>query len=165
MLYLALGILGATVMPHNLYLHSGVVQTRRFGEGVEDRREAIKLATLDSTIALMFALLINASILILAAATFQQSRETRCCGTRSGTCVPGATARLGDRADAVWHSAAMLRAEFHGDRDAVWPDRDGGVYRYSAAGLGAPVDHTRHRHRAGSDRDNLVWREGIRASC
>jgi len=70
MLYLALGILGATVMPHNLYLHSGVVQTRRFGEGVEDRREAIKLATLDSTIALMFALLINASILILAAATF-----------------------------------------------------------------------------------------------
>ena len=47
MLYLALGILGATVMPHNLYLHSGVVQTRRFGDSVEDRREAIKLATLD----------------------------------------------------------------------------------------------------------------------
>jgi manganese transport protein len=72
MLYLALGILGATVMPHNLYLHSGVVQTRRFGTSVEDRREAIKLATLDSTIALMFALLINASILILAAATFHK---------------------------------------------------------------------------------------------
>ena len=71
MLYLALGIIGATVMPHNLYLHSGVVQTRRFGDRVEDRREAIKLATLDSTIALMFALMINASILILAAATFQ----------------------------------------------------------------------------------------------
>src|SRR5437773_3371944 len=65
MLYLAIGILGATVMPHNLYLHSGVVQTRRFGDSVEDRREAIKLATLDSTIALCFALLINASILIL----------------------------------------------------------------------------------------------------
>src|SRR5215475_5427150 len=72
MLYLSLGILGATVMPHNLYLHSGVVQTRRFGESVADRREAIKLATLDSTIALMFALLINASILILAAATFHK---------------------------------------------------------------------------------------------
>ncbi len=54
MLYLALGILGATVMPHNLYLHSGVVQTRRFGESVDDRREAIKLATIDSTIALCF---------------------------------------------------------------------------------------------------------------
>jgi manganese transport protein len=73
MLYLAIGIIGATVMPHNLYLHSGVVQTRRFGESVEDRREAIKLATLDSTIALMFALLINASILILAAATFNKA--------------------------------------------------------------------------------------------
>jgi manganese transport protein len=73
MLYLALGILGATVMPHNLYLHSGVVQTRRFGDTVEDRREAIKLATVDSTIALMFALLINASILILAAATFNKA--------------------------------------------------------------------------------------------
>src|SRR5438477_6536000 len=73
MLYLAIGIIGATVMPHNLYLHSGVVQTRRFGEGVEDKREAIKLATLDSTIALMFALLINASILILAAATFNKA--------------------------------------------------------------------------------------------
>jgi manganese transport protein len=76
MLYLALGILGATVMPHNLYLHSGVVQTRRFGSGVDDRREAIKLATLDSTIALMFALLINASILILAAATFNKVGRT-----------------------------------------------------------------------------------------
>jgi manganese transport protein len=76
MLYLALGILGATVMPHNLYLHSGVVQTRRFGEGIEDRREAIKLATIDSTIALMFALLINASILILAAATFNSRGKT-----------------------------------------------------------------------------------------
>jgi manganese transport protein len=76
MLYLSLGILGATVMPHNLYLHSGVVQTRRFGEGVDDRREAIKLATIDSTIALMFALLINASILILAAATFHKTGRT-----------------------------------------------------------------------------------------
>src|SRR5438874_8082479 len=70
MLYLAIGIIGATVMPHNLYLHSGVVQTRRFGDTVADKREAIRLATLDSTIALTFALLINASILILAAATF-----------------------------------------------------------------------------------------------
>ena len=76
MLYLAIGIIGATVMPHNLYLHSGVVQTRRFGDGVEERREAIKLATIDSTIALMFALLINASILILAAATFNKTGRT-----------------------------------------------------------------------------------------
>src|SRR4029079_11309584 len=76
MLYLALGIIGATVMPHNLYLHSGVVQTRRFGDDVDDRREAIKLATLDSTIALMFALLMHASLLILAAATFNKIGKT-----------------------------------------------------------------------------------------
>jgi manganese transport protein len=73
MLYLAIGIIGATVMPHNLYLHSGVVQTRRFGHTEADRREAINLATIDSTIALTFALLINASILILAAATFNKA--------------------------------------------------------------------------------------------
>ena len=76
MLYLAIGIIGATVMPHNLFLHSGVVQTRCYGQSVEERREAIKLATVDSTIALMFALLINASILILAAATFNKTGQT-----------------------------------------------------------------------------------------
>ena len=76
MLYLALGILGATVMPHNLYLHSGVVQTRRYGSSVAERREAIALATIDSTIALTFALTINASILILAAATFHARGQT-----------------------------------------------------------------------------------------
>ena len=75
-LYLALGILGATVMPHNLYLHSGIVQTRRFGSSLGEQREAIMLATADSTLALMLALVINASILILAAATFNISGKT-----------------------------------------------------------------------------------------
>nr|WP_246519904.1 Nramp family divalent metal transporter [Ancylobacter lacus] len=70
MLYLALGILGATVMPHNLYLHSAIVQTRRHDPSESGIREAIRYATLDSTVALMFALTINASILILAAASF-----------------------------------------------------------------------------------------------
>ncbi|MEA2975180.1 MAG: manganese transport protein, partial [Alphaproteobacteria bacterium] len=76
MLYLAIGIIGATVMPHNLYLHSGIVQTRRFGDTVPEKREAIKFATIDSTIALMFALTINAAILILAAATFNKTGQT-----------------------------------------------------------------------------------------
>jgi manganese transport protein len=76
MLYLALGILGATVMPHNLYLHSGIVQTRAYGRTLPDKREAITLSTIDSTIALMFALTINASILILAAATFHRAGQT-----------------------------------------------------------------------------------------
>src|ERR1700761_1429476 len=76
MLYLALGILGATVMPHNLYLHSGLVQTRGYGHGIEERREAIKLANIDSAFALCLALLINGSILILAAATFHRAGRT-----------------------------------------------------------------------------------------
>ncbi|WP_257165646.1 Nramp family divalent metal transporter [Bradyrhizobium sp. SRS-191] len=75
MLYLALGILGATVMPHNLYLHSGLVQTRGYGDSPEEKREAITLSTLDSTIALCLALTINASILILAAATFHKTGQ------------------------------------------------------------------------------------------
>ncbi|MGL4635171.1 MAG: Nramp family divalent metal transporter [Beijerinckiaceae bacterium] len=76
MLYLALGIIGATVMPHNLYLHSGIVQTRAYGESLPEKRQALKYATLDSTVALMFALCINASILILAAATFYKTGRT-----------------------------------------------------------------------------------------
>jgi manganese transport protein len=76
MLYLALGILGATVMPHNLYLHSAIVQTRAFGSSLPQKREALKFATWDSTIALMLALLINASILILAASVFYKSGKT-----------------------------------------------------------------------------------------
>lgn len=70
MLFIAIGILGATVMPHNLYLHSAIVQTRAFAEDTASKREAIKFATIDSTVALMFALFINSAILILAAAAF-----------------------------------------------------------------------------------------------
>jgi manganese transport protein len=70
MLYIAIAILGATVMPHNLYLHSSIVQTRRYGEDVESKREAIRFSTFDSTVALLFAFFINGAILILSAATF-----------------------------------------------------------------------------------------------
>lgn len=70
MLYIAIGILGATVMPHNLYLHSSIVQTRDYTRDTEGKKEAIKFATLDSTVSLLLAFFINAAILILAAATF-----------------------------------------------------------------------------------------------
>lgn len=73
MLYLAMGILGATVMPHNLYLHSSIVQTRAWQPTLEKRWEAIKFGTLDSTVALSLALFINSAILIVAAATFHFS--------------------------------------------------------------------------------------------
>ena len=70
MLYIAVGILGATVMPHNLYLHSSVVQTRMYADTDAGRKEAIRFATIDSTVALMSALFINGAILVVAAATF-----------------------------------------------------------------------------------------------
>jgi len=73
MLYIAIGILGATVMPHNLYLHSSIVQTRKVLPDDASKQEAIKFATFDSTVALLFAFFINAAILILAAATFHTS--------------------------------------------------------------------------------------------
>ncbi len=73
MLYIAMGIIGATVMPHNLYLHSSIVQTRAYKRNDEGRRDAIKWATLDSTIALMLALFVNAAILIVAAAAFHKT--------------------------------------------------------------------------------------------
>jgi manganese transport protein len=73
MLYIAIGIIGATVMPHNLYLHSSIVQTRAYERNDTGRRDAIKWATTDSTIALMLALFINGAILVVAAATFHKS--------------------------------------------------------------------------------------------
>ena len=76
MLYIAISILGATVMPHNLYLHSSIVQTRRYEESAAGRREAVRYAFVDSTIALTFALFINAAILIVSAAAFHTRGQT-----------------------------------------------------------------------------------------
>src|SRR6185436_9539465 len=76
MLCVAIGILVATVMPHNLYLHSSIVQTRGYEESPSGKREAVRFAFIDSTIALSFALFINAAILIIAAATFHTTGRT-----------------------------------------------------------------------------------------
>ena len=73
MLYIAIGILGATVMPHNLYLHSSIVQTRDYPRTTEGKKEALKFASLDSSLSLMLAFFINAAILIISAATFHTS--------------------------------------------------------------------------------------------
>ena len=72
MLYIAIGILGATVMPHNLYLHSSIVQSRRYKRTPAGKREAIRMANIDSALALMIALFVNAAILIVAAAVFHR---------------------------------------------------------------------------------------------
>lgn len=76
MLYIAIGIIGATVMPHNLYLHSSIVQTRNIEQTETGKRHAIRWATVDSTIALMLALFVNAAILIVAAAVFHAHGKT-----------------------------------------------------------------------------------------
>lgn len=76
MLYIAIGILGATVMPHNLYLHSSIVQTRNYARTPEGKRDAIRFANIDSATALMFALFVNVAILVLAAAVFHRGGHT-----------------------------------------------------------------------------------------
>ncbi|HYD17469.1 MAG TPA: Nramp family divalent metal transporter [Patescibacteria group bacterium] len=80
MLYIAIGIIGATVMPHNLYLHSSLVQTRNFDRTEEGKKYALKWATIDSTLALMLALFVNASILIVAASVFHATGKGEVAG-------------------------------------------------------------------------------------
>lgn len=76
MLYIAIGILGATVMPHNLYLHSSIVQTRNYPRTREGKKSAIKFATIDSTVSLFLAFFVNAAILIVSAAAFHKNGHT-----------------------------------------------------------------------------------------
>ena len=157
MLYIAIGIIGATVMPHNLYLHSSIVQTRAYERTEEGSRDAIKWATADSTIALMLALFINAAILIVAAATFHSSghQDVAEIGRRS-TAV--AAARPRHRLDAVRGGAVGLRPQLDGDGDPGGPDRDGRFSAPAAAELGAAAGNPRHRHRAGDCHHRALWR-------
>ncbi len=106
MLYIAIGILGATVMPHNLYLHSSIVQTRAFATDASGKREAIRYATFDSTLALGFALFVNAAILVLGAAAFH---------TRG-----------------LHNVAACFWAKFHANRHARRSDCHGRILEFAA---------------------------------
>ena len=109
MLYIAIGILGATVMPHNLYLHSSIVQTRKYGDTAASKAEAIRFATIDSGVALMFALFINAAILVMAAATFHGSGHENVAdiGDAYSCCTPLLGTDAGERA--VRGGAALSR--------------------------------------------------------
>lgn len=106
MLYLAIGILGATVMPHNLYLHSAIVQTRNYEESDEGKAEAIKFATIDSTVALSLALFVNAAILIVSAATFYFKGYTNV--AEIGDAYKLLTPLLGTGLASVLFAAALL---------------------------------------------------------
>ena len=124
-LYLALGILGATVMPHNLYLHSSIVQTRAFVRDDAGRAEAIRYATLDSNVALGLAFFINAAILILSAAAFHRRGMHGVAEIQDAyrLLTPTLGRVAGERA--LRRGAAGQRAKLHADRHAGGPDRDG----------------------------------------
>jgi manganese transport protein len=126
MLYISIGILGATVMPHNLYLHSSIVQTRMYGDSFEGKKEAIRYATIDSTVALMSALFINAAILIMAAAVFHpdpQYREVADIGDAYLLLNPLLGATVASTLFAVALQLCHVRFEASG-RDRVAIDRD-----------------------------------------
>ena len=147
-------------MPHNLYLHSGVVQTRRFGDSVADRREAITLATVDSTIALMFALLINASILILAAATFNKAGKTDV--AELGQVHSFLAPLLGSAMAPTLFGIALLCC---GLNSTVTATLSGQIVMEGFIDIRLPawarrLIDARDRHRAGGHRDDLVWRGG-----
>jgi NRAMP (natural resistance-associated macrophage protein)-like metal ion transporter len=134
MLYIAIGILGATVMPHNLYLHSSIVQTRQIEQTSSGKRQAIKFAAWDSSIALFFALFINAAILIISAATFHKAGLTE-------------VAEIGE----AYHM--RFRSKLHVNRDISRSDRNGGLPQYSSSGVAAPIDHAADRHHPGGYRN------------
>jgi manganese transport protein len=106
MLYIAIGILGATVMPHNLYLHSSIVQTRKYLDTHEGRAEAIRFATIDSSVALMAALFINAAILMMAAAVFHNSGHQEV--AEIGDAYKLLSPLLGTKAASILFAVALL---------------------------------------------------------
>jgi manganese transport protein len=105
-LYIAIGILGATVMPHNLYLHTAVVQSRAYAPGLPAKREAIRFATIDSTVALSLALLVNSAILITAAAVFHAGGRTEV--AEIGDAYELLTPMVGSAAAATLFAVALL---------------------------------------------------------
>ena len=151
MLYIAIGILGATVMPHNLYLHSSLVQTRAIDRTPEGMKTAMRYNFLDSFLALNFAFLINAAILIMAAGTFFRAGYTQVAEIQEAyhTLTPLLGTKMASHP--VCGGLALFRAELHLDRNPGGPDRYGGISQPAARSLAAPVDHAPSGHHPGSD--------------
>ena len=153
MLYIAIGILGATVMPHNLYLHSSIVQTRRLARDAGAQQEALRYAMLDSTLALGFALFINAAILVLGAAAFHTRglHDVAEIADAYKLLTPGAGRE--PRQHDVCVRAAGFGAELHADRNACRADCDGRISGFAAEAVAAAADHALDRDCAGGDGD------------
>ncbi len=160
MLYLALGIIGATVMPHNLYLHSGIVQTRAYGDSVGEKREAIKLATIDSTIALMSGADHQCLDPDPGRGDLHIARQDRRRRTRPGPhaswrrCWARRSRRRCSRSRCLCCGLnSTVTATLAG------PDRDGRLSRPARRAVAAAAGHARHRDRAGGRRDGLGYGE------
>ena len=142
MLYIAIGILGATVMPHNLYLHSAIVQTRAIGDTPTLKREAIRFATLDSTLALTFALFVNAAILIMSAAVFHRHGMNDVVQIQDAhRLLSAAFGRLASTMIRPRPRPPRLRPEFDRDGDARRAGRDGGIPEHPPETLAQATRH------------------------
>ena len=165
MLYIAIGIIGATVMPHNLYLHSSIVQTRAYKRTEEGKRDAIKWATTDSTIALMLALFINAAILIVAASVFHASGRTDV--AEIGQAFELLSPLLGLGIASTLFAVALLASGLNSTVTATLAGQIvmEGFLRLRLPQLGAPAGHPRHRHRPGRRRHLRSTAKRARPIC
>ena len=146
MLYVSIGILGATVMPHNLYLHSSIVQTRKFEHTPGGKREAIKFATIDSTIALMFALFINAAILVLAAAVFHWSGHRDVAEIQDAYKLLSPLLGVGMASFLFARGVASFGPELDSHWHAGWANCDGRFSQFSRHAMAATAHNATHRH-------------------
>jgi manganese transport protein len=141
MLYIAIGILGATVMPHNLYLHSSIVQSRRYKRTPEGKREAVWMANIDSALALSIALFVNAAILVMAAAVFHRSGHYEVAAIQDAFKL--LSPLVGAAGASTLFAIALLasRSELLDYRDAGRPGGDGGVHPHPSGSVAAAADY------------------------
>ncbi len=163
MIYVAIGIIGATVMPHNLYLHSALVQSRKLQKDAASMRQAIRFNTIDSTVALTIAFFVNAAILVLAAMVFFGKTSVTVAGGQhrrnSGGMTPiGFASPLPDARAAVGHGSRQhpvrgrppcQRPKQHHHRHARRPGGDGRIHALADCALAAALDHAHARHPPG----------------
>ena len=157
MLYIAIGMLGATVMPHNLYLHSSIVQSRNYERTPEGKREAIWMANIDSALALTVALFVNAAILVVAAAVFYRSGHFEVAAIQDAYKL--LSPLVGAAGASTLFAIALLAS---GQNSSITgtlagPGRDGGLHSSQGVALAAPLDHAfaghySHDHRRGHHR-------------
>ena len=171
MLYVAIGIIGATVMPHNLYLHSALVQSRKFQKDEASIRRAIQFNSIDSVVALTIAFFVNAAILVLAATVFFGKHSVTVAGRPGNylqrrqrldsSCLPDAGAAVGRSGGehAVRDCAAGQRTEQHHHRHAGRAGGDGRIHALAHPAVGAAADHAQPGNSAGGVRHRPARRE------